>query len=109
MRARAFTMAGVLVILILLTPHNAKAQAVANAAIHGVVTDHSGAVVPGAQVTAVQIETGRTRYTITAADGTYVLPNLPVGPYRLEVSSPAFNTYVQSGILLQVGNNVQVN
>src|SRR5262249_40431348 len=49
------------------------------------------------------------RYTITAADGTYVLPNLPVGPYRLQVSSPALNTYVQSGILLQVGNNVQVN
>jgi len=38
-----------------------------------------------------------------------VLPDLPVGPYSLEVSSPSFRNYVQSGILLQVGANVQVN
>ena len=36
-------------------------------------------------------------------------PILPIGPYRLTVTAPSFQTYAQSGITLQVGNNVQVN
>ena len=90
-------------------PETAFSQAVANAEIRGAVTDVSGAGVPGAQIKATQTETGRVRSTISGADGSYVLPNLAVGPYKLEVSAPAFSTYVQSGILLQVGNNVQIN
>jgi len=82
---------------------------VANATIHGEVTDASGAAVPNAQVKAIQTETSQILSTATAADGSYVLPNLPVGPYRLEVSAPAFSTYLQTGITLQVGNNVQIN
>jgi hypothetical protein len=39
----------------------------------------------------------------------YTLPNLPVGPYRLEVRAPGFKNYAQSGIVLQVNNNVQIN
>ena len=66
------------------------AQAVASAEIHGVVTDPSGAVIAGAQVKATQSETGQMRTTVSNTDGSYVLPNLPVGPYSLEVSSQAF-------------------
>ena len=87
----------------------ARAQAVANATIHGEVTDASGAAVPGAQVKAVQTGTGQASATTAAPDGSYVLPNLPIGPYRFEVSAPSFSAYVQSGITLQVGNNVQIN
>ncbi len=86
-----------------------QAQAVSNAEIHGVVTDPSGAVIAGAQIKATQSETGQMRTTVSNTDGSYVLPNLPVGPYSLEVSSQAFGGYVQSGIILQVGNNVQIN
>jgi hypothetical protein len=96
-------------IFALLSPGAAYAQAVANAEIRGVITDVSGAVVPGAQVKATQTETGRLRSTVSGTDGSYVLPNLAVGPYKLEVTAPAFSNYVQSGILLQVGNNVQIN
>jgi Carboxypeptidase regulatory-like domain len=39
----------------------------------------------------------------------YTLPNLPVGPYRLDVRAPGFKNYTQSGIVLQVNNNVQIN
>src|SRR5215467_6264306 len=85
------------------------AQAVANATIHGTVTDATGAAVPGAQVKATQTGTRQTTATTSGSDGAYVLPNLPIGPYRLEVSAPSFGTYVQSGIGLQVGNNVQIN
>lgn len=96
-------------ILILLSPTVALAQAVANAEIRGVITDASGAVVPEAKVKATQVETSRVSTTVSGTDGSYVLPNLSVGPYKLEVSAPAFSTYVQSGIILQVGNNVQIN
>lgn len=96
-------------ILALLCPHAATAQAVANAEIRGIVTDLTGAILPNARVDAIQVETGRSRETVSGADGSYVLPNLPVGPYRLEVTAASFSKFVQSGIILQVGNNVQIN
>jgi hypothetical protein len=52
---------------------------------------------------------GQVTTTVAGSDGAYVLTNLPVGPYRFEAAAAAFSTYVQSGITLQVGNNVQVN
>src|SRR2546427_5358358 len=97
------------VILALASPSQVLAQAVANAQMHGVVTDASGAAVPSAQVKATQTETGQIRTTASGVDGSYVLLNLAVGPYKLDVSSPSFSNYVQSGIILQVGNNVQIN
>jgi hypothetical protein len=97
------------IILILLSPATMFAQAVANAQIHGVITDSTDAVVPGAQVKATQTATGQVRTTVTTSDGSYVLSNLAVGPYTLEVTSQSFRSHVQSGIVLQVGNNAQVN
>lgn len=85
------------------------AQAVNNAQIHGLVQDSSGALVRGAQVKATQTNTGREQIAVSGADGSYVLPDLAVGNYTLEVSSPAFSKFVQSGIVLQVGDNVVVN
>jgi hypothetical protein len=95
---------------ILFIPQTAAfAQAVANATIHGEVTDATGAAVPNVQVKATQTATGQATSTTSGTDGSYVLPNLPIGPYKLEVTAPSFRTYVQSGISLQVGNNVQIN
>lgn len=84
-------------------------QAVAVAEVQGQVSDASGAAVPGAQVKMTQTETQFSRNTTSAADGAYSLPNLPVGPYTLEVTADGFKTHVQSGIVLQVGSGVQVN
>src|SRR5947208_1750940 len=95
--------------LLLLNAAGVYAQAVANAEIHGTITDASGAGVPGAQVRATQTQMGQVTSTVAGADGGYVLTNLPVGPYRFESVAPSFSTYVQSGITLQVGNNIQVN
>src|SRR5215471_13795297 len=89
----------------LLCPAGLWAQAVANAEIRGVVTDTTGAVVPAAQVRATQTDTGFVRATLSGPDGSFALPNLPVGPYRFEVSATSFANYVHSGITLQVGNN----
>src|SRR5438876_1946982 len=77
--------------------------------IQGVVKDATGAVIGGAEVKATQTDTGVTRTVISAEDGVYVLPNLAIGPYRVEVSKPGFSTYVQSGIVLQVASNPTVD
>ena len=70
-----------------------QAQAVAIAQVTGRVTDSSGAPVSAAQVKA--IETGKQQVHTTASDdqGRYVIPNLPVGSYVLEVQAPGFKTY----------------
>src|SRR6266481_6430167 len=81
----------------------------ATAQISGTVKDASGAVLPGAEVTATQTETAIARMTVSNETGTYVLPNLALGPYRLEVSLPGFRTFVQSGIILQVNSSPVVN
>ena len=70
--------------------------------ISGTVRDASGLAVPGAQVTATQTDQGLTRTAVSSGEGAYVLPSLPVGPYRLEVKKEGFSTFVQSGIVLQV-------
>jgi hypothetical protein len=109
MRTRK-TLSLFVVSLVLLTPARlAIAQAVANAEIHGIVQDASGAVVSGAQVKATQTDTGYTQTAISGSDGIYNLPNLPVGSYKIDVVVQTFKSYTQSGIVLQVGNNVQVN
>src|SRR6266568_576103 len=84
-------------------------QAVAVAEVQGQVSDVSGAVVPGAQIRMTQIATHYVRNTSAGVDGAYSFPNLPVGPYMLEVAAEGFKTHVQSGIVLQVGSGVQVN
>jgi Carboxypeptidase regulatory-like domain len=81
----------------------------ATSQIQGTVQDESGSAVPGAEVKATQTDTGTQRTAITTADGGYVLPNLPIGPYRLEVSKTGFTTFVQTNIVLQVATNPTVN
>lgn len=89
--------------------HLLHAQAVANASVTGRITDSQGANIPGVSVTMISVDTGMAHKVQTNADGIYTLPNLPVGPYRLEASSAGFEKYVQSGIVLRVNDNVEVN
>ena len=67
----------------------------ATAQISGTVRDQSGAVLPGVEVTATQTETGISRTTVTNETGNYVLPNLTLGPYRLEATLPGFRSFMQ--------------
>ena len=102
-------LSGFLTRFFLLATFSVLCWAQATSQIQGTVQDASGAAVPGTQVKATQTETGATRTATSAADGTYVLPNLPLGPYRLEVTKQGFSSYVQTGIVLQVGVNPTVD
>src|SRR5438552_14854331 len=79
------------------------------ATISGSVKDTTGAVLPGVEVKVMQTETSVSRTTVTNETGSYVLPNLPLGPYRLEAALPGFRTFVQTGITLQVGSSPTVD
>src|SRR5450432_3787605 len=87
----------------------ASAQAVAVAQVDGHVIDQSGQSIADAQVKMTEIDKAQIHNTVTNGEGRYSLPNLPVGAYRLEVTSQGFKNYVQTGIVLQVGNNVEAN
>jgi Carboxypeptidase regulatory-like domain len=78
------------------------------ASLRGTVLDPSGAGVPRAQVTAVQVETGLKRAVLTDARGAYTLLSLPLGHYRLEVSAKGFHRFVQEGITLSVNEAATV-
>jgi hypothetical protein len=81
----------------------------ATSQIQGTVQDESGSAVPGAEVKATHTDTGAQRIAITGAAGEYVLPNLPIGPYRLEVGKTGFTTFVQTGVVLQVATNPTID
>src|SRR3989441_5107372 len=85
------------------------AQAVAGSQVSGVVKDSTGGVLPGVEVTITKTDTGTVRTVFTGAEGAYVFPNLPVGPYELKVVLQGFNTYVQNGIVLQVNTNPTID
>jgi hypothetical protein len=86
-----------------------RAQSVSTAQISGTVQDQQGSAVPGAEVRATQVETSATRSLTTGPDGSYTMPNLPIGPYRLEVRKEGFAAFVQNGIVLQVNTNPIIN
>src|SRR5438093_13433039 len=73
-----------LIVLSVLSTSVDAAWAQATAQISGTVHDQSGAVLPGVEATATQTDTGIKRNTVTNESRTYVLSNLPLGPYRLE-------------------------
>ena len=85
------------------------AWAQATGQLNGRIADESGGVLPGVTVTATQTATGFVRSVVTDDTGSYVMPNLPTGPYRLEVALQGFRTYVQTGIVLQVGGTPTIN
>lgn len=76
---------------------------VSNASLRGVVLDFTGAVVPGATVSATQTETGFRLDTASDDNGSFSFPTIPVGPYKLDVTKTGFASYEQTGIVLSVG------
>ena len=84
-------------------------QAVSTDQVAGVVQDQTGAVIVGAQVELKATDTGQIHTAVTDTSGHYALQELPVGPYSLQVTKTGFTTYIQNGIVLQVGINPTIN
>src|SRR5438309_6380353 len=77
--------------------------------ILGTVTDPSGAVLSGAKVTVRNLATGLERTTLTSADGSYAVPELPIGTYTVTVTQSGFQTSVISGVVVDVASERRVD
>src|SRR6185436_18444537 len=94
---------------ILVTAAASVSAQVTTVTISGTVTDAAGAVIPNAQVTAINTETNFSRSTTADSSGQYSIQFLPIGPYRVEATAPGFKKYVRSGITLEVNRNARVD
>jgi hypothetical protein len=72
----------------------------------GQVTDPSKAAVSGVKVVLTKTDTNSRSETITGADGTYTVPFLPPGVYRMSVEAAGFNKFVRQGIIVAAGERV---
>jgi len=86
----------------------ATASAQVSAVLSGTVTDSSGAVIAQANVAVKNVETGAVRATVTAEDGHYEFPALPVGEYEIRSKKSGFAEQVRTGVRLVVGQSASV-
>lgn len=87
----------------------APAFAQSTATLSGNVTDPSGAVVPGSQVTVHGIATGTDRKAVSDSAGNYAVPSLQPGDYSVTVQAPGFADYKVARVTLQVDQSVTAN
>ena len=88
-------------------PGGLRAQGLGS--INGTVTDSSGAVVAGAEVTATQAATGISTKTTTGSEGTFVFPILSPAVYNISATRAGFERYAQTGVELRADAAVTVN
>jgi hypothetical protein len=101
--------AAALLLCVLSTALPASAQqAVTSAALGGLVADASGAALPGALVTATNVETNQSRTSTADAEGRYRFPYLPVGTYRLRAERPGFAALTKQ-LTLTLGEALDVS
>jgi len=79
------------------------------ATVFGTVTDPSGAVIPGAQITIANQSTGLKRDTVTDAAGEYHLAGLPTGNYSLRLEKAGFQSQLREGVELTSAAEVMIN
>src|SRR5580692_13114222 len=79
------------------------------ATLSGVVTDPTGAVVAGAQVTVHSLATGLDRQLVTDNVGLYVAPSLVPGDYQVQAKAAGFSQYTVKSVTLQVDQRATLN
>jgi len=85
------------------------AFAQANSTVTGIVTDQSGAVVPGAQIVLTDTATGATRITTTSDTGLYSIPNLNAGSFDMKVTAKGFNAFEQKGVVVNISATFRID
>src|SRR5215475_4769927 len=95
-----------LLVAVLVLPHFAAAQ---EATMVGTVTDPSGAAVPNAEVTILQLSTGTVRTFTSNDSGQFVAASLPIGKYDVKCSGSGFKVEEHKGVILNVNDRVRVD
>ena len=107
MRARSIPM-WIGLVFVLLAAVSLSAQTF-RGTILGTVTDASGAVIAGAKVTVKNTGTGLERATQTSGDGSYSIPELPIGTYTVTVTQTGFQTFIATGVAVDVATERRVD
>ncbi len=97
---RRTVIAAVLAVICCIAPR-IFAQAV-GASLNGQVTDSTGAAIPGATITAKNVDTGLAQTVTSSGQGLYRIAPLPLGRYDITVKATGFQTYLQQGIIITV-------
>lgn len=105
MRVRLF---GLCFIILLLIISSTAAQS-PDATISGIVLDPSGGVIAGADIVIINDATGVQYDSKTNSNGIYVVPNLPPGSYRIQVSNSGFKTIIKPNIVIHVQDALAIN
>ncbi|NWG14836.1 MAG: TonB-dependent receptor [Acidobacteria bacterium] len=106
MNLRQLTFPALMVLLLCAAPSSAQVD---RGTITGVVMDPSGAVVPGAEVVATNLDTGVTTQGLTNNVGLYTLSNIPIGRYEVRFSMSGFKTHTRSGLTLMVAQTMRLD
>src|SRR3569832_994184 len=94
-------------LILLLVSLTGRAQQ--NSTITGTVEDKAGAVIPGAEVSLTQQQTGFVCKTISNGAGNFTFNGLNVGTYDLKVTAKGFNAFLQTGIVVNVSQTTRVD
>lgn len=106
---RAVVVSVVTLMMVLVCSPGSFGQSTTDGAIGGVLTDPSGAVVPGASVTASNLATSSNSTAMTDNNGRYVVGHLQPGLYSLEISAKGFAHYKATNITVEVGRLTPVD
>jgi hypothetical protein len=77
--------------------------------ITGTITDPSGAVIPRAQISATNMDTGVPTEAVTNEVGLYRLSNIPIGRYEIKIAAAGFKTHTRSGVTLTVAQTLRLD
>jgi hypothetical protein len=80
-----------------------------SSAIRGRVTDQADAVLPGVAITVTHAESGTIRETVSGADGTYLVPGLIPGPYKVTAALEGFSRLTREELVVRVGTTLEVD
>jgi hypothetical protein len=108
MNSRSLQRLVIALVVTLLVPSFLFAQA-SGTSLSGRVEDSSGGGVPGVTVTATNPQTGLVRVTVTAADGTYRFPSLPIGTYTVVAELAGFATVTTENVALNVATGREID
>jgi len=95
--------------LLMLAANILPAQTAEQGAVLGVVTDQSGALVPGAKVTVTNLDTGFKKEDSTNGSGNFEILALPIGPYSVNVSMNGFKSWTMDRVVLEIGQRSRLS
>ena len=106
---KSLQLAGCVTLILFITAAMTGMAQLPTATILGIVKDSTGAVAPGTTLTARNTDTGQTRSTVSAGDGSYRFSALPVGNYEVRAEHAGFRAEVRGGLTLTVSQEAVVN